>query len=184
MIAKTTTQHIWLILPKVPIQKKQKTKALTVICTILFHSLSLQISNNYNIFQQSVTQWSPLTINNILKKPKKHHTFETMGPIQSVNSSSKPNLARFSDCVDFKVFKYPSQASQDMRTIRWISLISWTTVRSTEAGGGSLQHYPTTIPFHSFIQCTGENTSGEEERQVEMSDLMNATGLHSPKHSF
>lgn len=38
VIAKTTMQHIKFILTQVPIQKRQKKEALTVICTILFHA--------------------------------------------------------------------------------------------------------------------------------------------------
>lgn len=53
---------------QVPIQKYKKKEALTVIRTILFQTL--QITNNYNIFQQSVTQWSPSVSNKSLKEKK------------------------------------------------------------------------------------------------------------------
>lgn len=77
VIAKTTMQHIRLILHKEPNQKdKRQKQALTVICTILL----LHTQTNYNIFQQSATQWSP-SIN--IKRLKK---VETTGPTQSVSS--------------------------------------------------------------------------------------------------
>lgn len=76
VIAKTTMQHIRLILQKNQIRKtKRQKQALTVICTILPLT-----QTNYNIFQQSSTQWSP-SIN--IKRLKK---VETLGLIQSVSS--------------------------------------------------------------------------------------------------
>lgn len=83
VIAKTTMPtYIRLILNKYQFRKDKIKKALTVICTILFHAL-FEFQTNYNIFQQSVTQWSP-SINNKIRKQKK--TLETTGQVQSVNS--------------------------------------------------------------------------------------------------
>lgn len=69
VIAKKTTQQNRLIRRKYQFRKTKK--ALTVICTILFHILS-KFQTNYNIFQQSVTQWSPSINNKTLKKKQQH----------------------------------------------------------------------------------------------------------------
>lgn len=58
VIAKTTMRHIRLNRHKYQFRKTEKKKALTVICTIRLHAL-FKLKKNYNIFQQSGTQWSP-----------------------------------------------------------------------------------------------------------------------------
>lgn len=60
VIAKTTMQHVRLILHKYQFRKTKKGPN-----SDLYHPFphSSNLKTNYNIFQQSVTQWSP-SINN------------------------------------------------------------------------------------------------------------------------
>lgn len=105
------------------VRSKHK-EAPTVICTIAFHPRS-EFQANDNIFQQSVTQWSPRSITKYSEK-KNSHTLETLDPIQSLKSHSKADLAQFSDCLD--MFKYPTDLGRLPENHMKKSL--------TEAGGG------------------------------------------------
>lgn len=94
--AKTTMQHIRLIIHKYQFRKTKKGPN-----SDLYHALQQSLQISYKLQNIPAVSYTVFPLNQQNSK----NTLETMGPIQSVNSFSKPNLAQFNDCLNFKVFK-------------------------------------------------------------------------------